>query len=827
MINNQPRLIGILCLLACIFSVHSQVTVETDSLLLKGQTNYSSKFFRERVLHNSFGSFVDNYNDYLIYQTTTHGDFHVPDQTVISIQGNSYRWNKYYLDGFRIDDRVTPGSSLYEQDLYKNSFTIDTYNSSFNYKRDSVIGNGFMVRYNHGDLGGISPGTEWFFNLFHSTALQTNMKPIDYRRHMNGQGVFVFDYNLKHKGELLPQSLYVDYGQRELVAFDYTTGNTPFYEDYLKAELQGALPTFAGIDHLNYALAFSTRDQFNHEFYYGENETARNDKFSLSLYGSKHLSGAKLVSGVSAVVHNINHNETNFSRNHMDMDGESLDPYYADTKTLELSHFLNYTKTLGQGLSINAETYNSFIHSTPNAKRMTSSLYFESLISPLDDSWLDEENPFYTSLYVYEWETEAFSSALLENRIAIDYQLATGKKIDIKANAALSLDGMLIDDKSLVRGNWEAELLMNWKPNTHFSMGLNIARKRIAFHYDMIKYLSDDYLSSDVYYWQDANEDRIYQAAERSTYLTSTGGEHRTLSGDIKQPAYFMIDWPIIVNVGRKHTFSMVTNYKKFYNQWQTTLAESADNYGNFETDGSQEIFFQSTGQTMDYLINSDRPDAMQLDQNNPFFTNTPFSLTNVMKYAYNSEKVFFSISWVSQFMMNVATLGNSPQENNVEMFSDAMANPNTQIKSVGRPQQDRGYVARLLYGYRFNDHWKASFLFKFIDGQPFAKYDTRLKTDENGNTQIATWRYLNNSISPLYEGWGDREDMGFNTELKLAYTFFLPLSSVELNLSGYNLIDFAYELTSNGFDVPMERRRTSTELCAPRGFMFTAKVSL
>jgi len=813
-----------LVLYPVLLTAQQEIEVETDSLMLRGQTNYSSTFFKDRLLHNSLESFLDNYNDFLIYQTTTHGDFGTPDQTVLSIQGNSYRWNKYYLDGFRMDDRVRPGSYLYSQDLYSNSFNIDTYNSSFHFTKDKTIPNSALLRYNIGDIGGVTPGTEWFFNLFHSTALQTVYKPIDYRRNMKGQGVIMLDYNIEHKGKKLPQHLYVDFGQRELVAFDYTSGNSPFYENYLKSELSGALPTKENgfFNTLNYAMAFSFRDQLNHEFYYGENETSTDHEYSSSIYGTRLGDNTQLTTGLTFAAHVTKHNDLNFSRNHMDIDGESLDPYAPDANTMEISHSLNYKKALAERLTFNVETYNSLIHSKATTENYSNSVYFESLVNPYDNSW-QVEDPFYTSLYIYDWESHSFSTGLLENSVGLSYEKDLSENLKLQSHINGTLDGILLNDKSIVKANWEADLFLNWTPNSHFSTSVNIGRKRVAFHYDMAKYLSNDYMDRDIYYWHDENEDRIYQDGEKSQeLLTSTGGSYRTMADDIKQPAYFFVDWPLVVTVAKKHTFTLVTTYKKFYSQWQTVYDASDETYGEYIDDK----YFLKEGANINYEINSNKPQGLQLGQSAEFLTNTPFSFTNVAKYAYNGEKAFFSISWVSQFMMNVTNLGNSPQENNIEMFSDLSANPNTQINQAGRPQQDRGYVARLLYGYKFNEHWKSSFLFKFIDGEPFSKYKVKLNTDENNNTQIATWREMPNSTSPLYDSWGMREDMGFNTEIRVAYTTRIKDASLEFNLSGYNLIDFAYELTSIGYDLPTVEGRRSIELCAPRGFMFTTKIS-
>ncbi len=826
MTHQTPKIIASLFICLVTLLQAQAIDIENDTLVLDGQANYSSEFFRDRVLHNSMGSFLDNYSDYVVFQTTTHGDFHTPDQTVISVQGSSYRWNKYYLDGFRIDNRIQPGSYLYEQDMYQHSLNLNTNSSAFYFTKDKKVENGLLVRYNKGGLGGISAGSEWLFHLESATALETVIKPVNYRRHITGQGTLALDYNIKHQGKDFAQHLYLDWGERQLVDVDYTTENSDFYEEYNKAELSGELPTLSLelFDNLHYAIAYSYRDRLNHEFYYSKNETGTQQKLSASIYGKRQRKDKQLTTGLTLANNNIEHNTPNFNRNHMDIFGESLDPFYADANTTELSHSFAFEQKITSNLNFTVENYNSVIISNPTQSLSQNGLYFESQVSPLDDSWKTEDDPYYTSLYVYNNKSNAFSSGLLENSAGFNYHKAVSDKLTTEAELYGTFDGMLIKNKSITRLNWEGQIRLLWTPNAHFSTALNLGRQRINFHYDMVKYLSDDYLNQTINYWDDNNADKQVQQGEQDNYFMSRGGNYRSLEKGIKQPIYYYMQWPIIINVNKKNKFTITTSYKKYYHLWNTEFKDDVNSYGQFEQDGNQSIFFFDKGQAPEYVMNSRMPELMSVDQKNPFLTNTPFAITNIFKYSYTSEKVFLSVSWVSQFMMNVSNLGNSPQENNMEVYSDLMANPNTQIKSLGRPQQDRGYLARLLWGYKFNPKFKASFLLKFIDGQPFSKYDTRLSKDTEGNTQIATWRYLPNSTAPLYDDWGNREDFGINTELRLAYTFTIKETDVEVNFAGYNLYDFGYEIISTGFDLPSERNRNSIEVCAPRGMMITTK---
>lgn len=804
------------------------IVVEHDSLLLQGKADYSSDFFDTHLLHNTLGSFMNNYVDFVTFQTQAVGDFNTPDQHVIAVQGNSYRWTKYYLDNFRIDSRVTPGDALYNIDMYRHSLSFDVYNGTLKFTPNAQVDDAVSLRYNKGYVGGETPGTEVFY-MIHSTVLEKVFQPIDYRKHITGAGTFSLDYTVDTKREALQQHLYVDFGQRELVALDYNALATPYYDNYMKVELIGELPRLenAFFDDLNYAFAFSQNDQLFHQFYYNENETGEGQRTSVSLFGSKAFADSELTTGLTYSRSSEQHNDLDFSRNMCDMDGESLSPYYIDASYSEFSHAFNYEKRFTDQLSLKADAYNSFVHTNAADRQAQNALYYESRVAPNSLAFLDEDTSFYQSLYDYQWRADDFNTLLMENSVGLDYPTQLLPSLSAKVALDLTFDGLVLRNKHMLTPNWEADLFLTWQPSSSFSLGLNVARKRVAYHFDMARYISDDYMNADIYYWDDANNDKVYQASERSDYFTSTGGQYHTLADDLKQPSYFILDIPLVVKVGERHTFSMVSTYKKYNNMWQTTYDKSADKYGHFETTRGEDIFYLNGGEAVQYVINSDPHPSMQMGQDNAFLTNSPFWMSNIIKYKYNSPKVFFSLSWVSQASVCPSVEGNSPKENNVELLSEADANPNSSIRQLGRPQQDRGYVAHLLYGYRFSPNFNMSFMLKFIDGQPFSRQTPYMYTDAStGNSQFVSTNYSHKGDTPYHDNFGFREDFIVNSELRAAYTFHLQNTAIELNASSYNLIDVVGEINSAGFYLPTnERTRNSVELQMPRGVMFTAKV--
>ena len=258
-------------------------------------------------------------------------------------------------------------------------------------------------------------------------------------------------------------------------------------------------------------------------------------------------------------------------------------------------------------------------------------------------------------------------------------------------------------------------------------------------------------------------------------------------------------------------------------NMWQMEMRGNDTDYGFYDNSRDPNIFYYKTNQDVHYSIHSEAPEALNVGQDNFFFTSTPYVFTNIVKYVYNGDHLFASASFTSQAMVGTNTAGNSIQENNLEFFSDLAANPNTHYKQASRPQQDRGYLAHLLLGYKYKG-FKASFQFKFIDGQPFTHNIVSLNTDENGQTQIAQRNKDHKGGVAFIDEWGSREDLIVNTELRAAYTFDLNDYAINLNVGVYNLFDFETELQEATYSLPAPNGRIPIELCIPRGLMISTQ---
>jgi hypothetical protein len=798
---------------------HQKLNEKSDSISPYGIETRSSSFFKNKYLHNNFVHYIDNLSDNISYQAETTGDFQLPDLQFISINGNSYKWNKFYWNGFRTDSRLFAGTNLYNFDLYNHSFNIDLFNAAVQFTTDSSTPNSVAFRYNVGGLGGISPYTEELVNLYHPTALQRlfnaneyEQKILDNRRKMKGAGSVFLNFNLQSKGKKYLQQFYADFGTRMLVGFDFKGINNYYPEDFMKLEFKGELPFKIGqlFDQTYYLGNYSSRDNLFAELNLSSEESSKTRSNNISFFGKKKMGNIDYTSGITLSSNKLLHNDLNYTRNFIDQDGEAFEPWYPDAQVYEVSHAITFHKQLKNKFNVFFDGYNSLVSFNPLQNKFYNAVYAENVNLP------------YQSLYVYRWNSDKFTSGLLENTLRLNTQRQLTDKISFKAELNGTFDGMLLSNKTMMNVNWQGEFDFRYSPNDWFAIELNFSRKRVAYNFDHVKFFSNDYLNGDVYFWNDQNGDHQFQAEEQSEYFTSTGGKYHSVANRLKQQNYFTFDFPLVFTFG-KHRFSMLNTYRKYNKQWYTSYAVDADQLGYTVFEGDKPIYFLNSG-VVQYQVDEYPKSLLHSDTFYNFLMDAPFFLSSTLKYEYTSEKWYVSVAW-SSFMMNgISAMGNGPLHNNVDVLSETTANPNNMYKLVGRLDQDRALAARILVSYQMNDRFKLTLSGKFKDGQPFTNFNTRLISNNSKDFQMAIWNNRPKGINPFDGEFGSRDDAFFNFEVRASYSGKIFENAFDLQLMVYNIYDFGTELVEFSFQPDQTTSRYAMEMNIPRGLMLTGK---
>ena len=500
------------------------------------------------------------------------------------------------------------------------------------------------------------------------------------------------------------------------------------------------------------------------------------------------------------------------------MDGEALSPWYPDGRTHELHWAVDYRYTILPWLRLHVDTYNSFFAFRPSQTEWRNTEYMQgdNMNAPL-------------SLYDYQWSSGAFCSGMLENSVSLEAGYQVLPWLRLSGSVSATLDGILLAGKSKVTPCWEAKADIHIEPVRWFKMDLIAANYRIPYTYDQIRFMSDSYMNGEVYF------------AGTNTLLTTTGGQYHRWGKGLWQPQYVAVDIPIIFTIGR-HEISILSSFKKYYNTWSVGMAEGY-------TDSFYPVSVQQAEQGMNYDIYAMKPQKRSYEVTRAPKTgggvfDSPVFASNVIKYTYNGKKVFFSLSWQSYIVSGTSALGNGAAAQDINVLSESLASPNIVlvnanmqqsdpgIRSLGRLNQDRAYIARMQLGVNITPNWQLSLSGKFRDGIAFSAFRTHVVTGDAG-TQAIVWNANTRGINVRDNNFGKRTDSFFNFDLRLKYRGAIKGVPFEIQAICYNIWDFATELNeycmfydaSTGKD--LRDGRTPLSLCTPRGLWLTCSVGL
>ncbi|MBO7145142.1 MAG: hypothetical protein J6W13_09995 [Salinivirgaceae bacterium] len=772
------------------------------------EDSVSASFFRDFYHQGHLAHWLDALSDHTVYQGLHLGQWDESGQLMFTIDGNSFRWNRFYINGFRIDGRFTAGSSVYVPNMENYNLRINNRGSILNFEFDTAARDYAAVSWNHGNLGGISRGSADIIHLFHGTGTDdaNDIQTINERQHIKNQGTADLAFTLEKDGRNYRQHIYTCFGQLMLPNYDQNglIRREPLYSaHHYKIQLDGQLPTAGLFDCVGYFVNISDKDNYGAEFYFNSAELMELSTASASLYASRN----GLTTGLTWATNTVHHNNLEFSRNVIDQDGESLEPWMPDGRTSELTWALNFSQKLLPWLTFKADGYNSLLIFKPDRETFSNDVYFQHFF---------QTEP--TPLYRYEWTSRKFASGLIENKIGFEAQHRLSEKLALAGEASLTVDGMLLNGKTKISPNIQAAAKLDYRPFSWLNVGLTLAHDRISYNIEDIRFMSDDYMNADVYF---ANSDRLF---------TTTGGRYHRYAKHLWQPGYFTVNIPVYLHFG-KHEFAFLQTYKKFHHTWMAKFEDGV--VANCFSDADS-YYFLNPGQrdyVVDYLHKSMMGSIPLL--------NTPFYVTQNSRYTYRGENVLFSLSWQSMMGAGFSALGNGPASNNIGVLSESTANPNTfntmensngKYPGVGRLDQDKAYICRIYLAHNVNRHIQYGITGRWTDGQPFVYFNTATTTDSNGDTQMAIRPYCSRGINPTDGNFGCRESALFNIDLHARFVAQLKQRTVSLNVLCYNIYDFGNVYNEMCFPEGSDgkgQRGDNMTLTIPRGVMATLKIEL
>ncbi|MBE6325365.1 MAG: hypothetical protein E7074_10435 [Bacteroidales bacterium] len=786
-------------------------TLHAEAFPTFGVDSVSSEFFREWYQSGDLRHYLDNYSDYVTYEAETTGEWGLPEQMVFSINGNSYRWNRLYLNGFRIDSRFQSGSTWYQLNMQEQSLFLNQHRGTIDFVTDSLRASKVWLSNNMGGLRGINPSTQWLINLFHQTASQRNQKGNDLSSRDYIKGAFQGEvtYGIPYQGKRLYQHAYANWGQRYINTFDQRGITGQYLAPYYKVQLDGELPLPKNsvIDRLNYYVIYQQRSDLYSEFMFSEQEVATQKTHSAALYGTFRTDDrSTLTTGLSYGLNNVRHNSPVF-RNLVDQDGEGFEPWYADGKHNEINWAVNYRYQIRPWLHLHLDSYNSLMLFKPADYQLRSTTYMQDF------------NDLMAYAYsTIEWTSSAFAGGLLENQLTLEARHRFNNIVELQGQLAATFDGIILHEHSVVSPNYEMMVGLHLTPAKWFTMDVTLGNFRCRYSYEDMLYLSPDYLNGVVSYSPNGVPLDVYK---------TTGGAYHTPAKGLQQSSYALLDVPFRFNwdgPNTHHEFSLLTSFRLYYNQWTTQFAGSPNDYGYYD----EGIYYYDTRQANYQVVNMQNSDLFP----DHVLINNPFWLSNVAKYSLQSKHVFFSISWQSYWLTGVSALGNGPLQNNLNALSESTANPNIllnqenpgQYRMLGRLDQDRSFIARMQLGWNINDHWSLSVTGKFKDGTPFSSF-----AYARSGSQIALYNVTTKGINLIDNHFGRRKDAFFNFDIHARYRTLIKGVPFAVEATCYNVYDFGTELVEYTFESQLTGglQRRAFQLNIPRGVILSLTVGL
>lgn len=794
-----------------------------DARPMMGQDTVSAAFFRNTYHSGDLVHYLESYNDFAIYEGGYTGRWADGDQLIFAVNGNPYRMNKYYMDGFRIDNRFQVGSTNYVPNMQSYDMVMDTHNSHINFTLDPEAGDYAEVTGNVGGLGGVFPGTNKIVHITHRTGWEGAYKKdvsLNNRQHTVGAGSVDAAYSFADKdGNKYRQHVYVTFGRRKLPKYDgdgLIEGDALFGANYYKVQFDGQLPVKpnALFDKVGYLLNFSGKQDGNSEFYYNWEEMARLNTYSVSLYGKRKY----LTTGLTWASNVVRHKNLQFERNIVDQDGMSFDPWQADGNYHDLNWAVNYNCPLNSWLTLKADCYNSMVRFSPSTETFSNNI-FHMLATPRPEHFPEGDyvpvssTPEY--LYRYDWQSRAFWGGIIENTFGVEVNKRLSKAVDMRANLGLTVDGMLLGHgKSKVSPNVQAGVSFDIHPWKWLQLGVNLKHDRMSYTMDELLYFSNDYMNANIHY---AGSGRLFG---------TTGGKYHSYKKGLMQPSYFTLDIPVKLRFGR-HEIALLQTYRKYVNVWMTRFDGGMNDY--LYRDGL--YYFQHDG-VKNYEVGALPTSFM----GNGFLNNTPYYMSQLTRYTYYGKRSTFSLSWQSMQAVGLSALGHGPKANTVGALAESQANPNSfmaegrenvALAGVGRHDHDKGYVCRIFYSYNFNRFFQAGITAKWTDGWPFTTYKSARAVNQTGDVQYAVIPVRTKGDNPIDGDFGSRMNAIYQIDLHARVQWTVKKCPMSVTLQCYNIIDFGPSYVEYAFNEGLNDNRCDMFLSVPRGLLVTYRVGL
>jgi hypothetical protein len=738
-----------------------------------------------------YPAFFENFAPDTTVLIEENNGFSLIDSPRVYFEGDSYTDFHWFHDGHNINSVLISGapairlpfSSIMQYELKGESPLSREY--GMNLVSTSIDKNHYRFGISHvwPNMGSYIPGATSLFAP-HPTSEERNKVLYSERRKILSN--YVFDFSIGQRFEKSAVSLSLTYFDIERQFNDFGSFDQTFAEEGKLFLLQSKWQKEFSDGMLDIAAAYNSviRNRASAELGRLPQETTdKNDtSFFAGIYFKKPGFNARI--SFTHEREDVNPAGMNFLKDLKDNDGEGFFPFERwgtfSGNVFRLS--LDKAYRLEQFEDTEIELFADLKHATITGRERA----FD--FNPISF----DQSPYLVIL----WEKgQDFRNYNAYAKAGTVMQTSLSENFDLYAKLLFQYSSLRFDDKD----NNLASLAFGFDLGLKFSNnGLKVLLAYEQMPYEIREdvnfFLEKQRPWGTYHFWQDRNQDLLYQTGEEGAIFGHTGGKYHSVDEDIATPFRKRILLSLSARLSQKFTLNVKGIIKNISNNYWIKFK---DEYGFFQTVNNRELYFFSEPFT-DYSLS------------NTGFEENPYYFQILLHVVgKEAQKWYFSFSFMAHLGMGYTAFGNGPGTNDFGILDESQANPNTWINGYGRVDGDRAYVGKLHFGFYPIKNLFLSVSLKYRDGNPFAFIGSHYAQNQ--------WVFYLETIQAENKKGikgGPREDFLSDVSVKLSYNFRALGCDVILFGSVFNMLDFGTELSEYVFSGGL---RYSNELLIPR----------
>lgn len=739
-----------------------------------------------------YQTYLENVNPETTVLIEESNGFSLIDDQRVFFEGDPFNQFRWYLEGFRIDSALRPGTPAVSLPLsLRRGYTLSgthagRADTGFRFltldPKNKVHGLSLSGIYS--DLGG-------FISEEEATGFGHDVQPSSERRKLKSN--YLADYMKSHQFDDGSTLLFgVGAFQMERVFNDFNRKDTVFPEDARQVDFLARFDTGLG----NWALSgvsgvkFNSRDRLFAELGRLPQETFEREDFSG--FAGVELKKDDLLFRLSYLREDqeITPNVLNFEKDLIDVDGEGLYPFEkwgdfsSNTFVLDGEYRKNYRN----------------VNLTYFANLRNSTLF--------GDEGLHDRHPILVDgkpYLVLSWdETRPYTNHNLTMRAGAIAEWPLTSRLTIFSKAYISHTRLIFQDSSNNTNLFAPGLDfgIEFRRTEKDTLSLHLGYLPLDVNEEANFFLENRRPSGTYRFWNDSNGDGVFQENESGEIFGRTGGLTHLADPDLKQPAWLRAMMRYDYRLSQKWAVNLKLLYKRMNN---ALWVRHPEQNGFFETVDGNNLFFYSEPFDQFELTN-------QSFEDEPFYAEALLQISAAVP-----KKWHFSVSFMAHMGMGNTIFADGPSSD-LGLLDETMANPNSSINGFGRVDGDRGYVGKMFYGFHLGEKSTLAFTVKYRDGSPFAFI--------NAVNRHGQWVFFYDTIKGEDEKGqkgGPRENSIIDVSARFAHQFKIMGKPAMFYIEGFNLLDLGYELSENVFS---GGRRDPNELQIPRSVRLGLNIS-